>query len=121
MLQAEGRELGGRHGRRLRRGQRRYPRGREGTATRRGVVACSDSTGVVHDENGLDIQLLKQVKTHERGSLETYAARRGGAVRVVRKSSVWQIPRHGGTPCATQNELTGADAERLIANGVISG
>jgi glutamate dehydrogenase (NADP+) len=79
------------------------------------VVASSDSTGFVHDEAGVDVELLKQVKLLERGSLAAYAARRGGRVRFVRDTSVWEVPCSVALPCATQNELTGRDAERLIA------
>jgi len=84
------------------------------------VVACSDSTGVVHDPEGFDIALLKQVKTQERGSLAGYAERRRNGTRFDPDGNVWHIPCTVALPCATQNELTGADAERLIANGVIA-
>ena len=83
------------------------------------VVACSDSTGFVHDPAGLDIELLKQVKTRDRDSMAAYAARRDG-VRLVTDGSIWQLPCTVALPCATQNELTGLDAEQLIANGVIA-
>jgi glutamate dehydrogenase (NADP+) len=82
------------------------------------VVACSDSTGYVHDDAGIDVALLKQVKQIERDSLETYAQRCGGRVRFVSGASVWDVPCAVALPCATQNELTGRDAERLVANGV---
>ena len=45
------------------------------------VVACSDSRGYVVDDKGLDLPLLQQVKTVERGSLADYAERRGGSAR----------------------------------------
>jgi glutamate dehydrogenase (NADP+) len=84
------------------------------------VIACSDSTGVIHDPAGLDVELLKQVKTQERASLAVYAERRGNGVRFDPDGNVWSIPCTVALPCATHNELTGADAERLIANGVIA-
>jgi glutamate dehydrogenase (NADP+) len=82
------------------------------------VVACSDTTGFVYDDAGVDVALLKRVKLLERGSLAEYAARRGGRVRFVPDASVWEVPCSVALPCATQNELTGRDAERLISNGV---
>jgi glutamate dehydrogenase (NADP+) len=82
------------------------------------VIACSDTTGFIHDEAGVDVELLKQVKLNERGSLAAYADRRGGRVRFVIDRSIWDVPCSVALPCATQNELTARDAARLIANGV---
>lgn len=81
------------------------------------VVACSDSDGVVHDPDGLDIELLEQVKECERGRVSDYAERRGGRARHRAGNGIWAIPCEVALPCATQNELNGRDAERLIANG----
>jgi glutamate dehydrogenase (NADP+) len=84
------------------------------------VVACSDSTGFLHDVAGLEVELLKQVKLRERGSLAVYADLRGGRARHVTDANIWDIPCTIALPCATQNELTGRDAEQLIANGVVA-
>jgi glutamate dehydrogenase (NADP+) len=84
------------------------------------VVTCSDSSGFVHDENGIDVELLKEVKEVERERISEYARRRGDKVRFVPNQSVWSIPCHVALPCATQNELTGRDAAELIKNGVIA-
>ena len=80
------------------------------------VVACSDSGGVVHDEKGIDVALLKEIKEIERGRLSDYAERRGGAV-FVPGGNLWDTPCDVALPCATQNELTGRDAHTLIGNG----
>jgi glutamate dehydrogenase (NADP+) len=82
------------------------------------VIACSDSTGYVHDDAGIDVALLKQVKQRERDSVSAYAERRDSRVRYVPGGSVWDVPCAVALPCATQNELTGKNAERLIAHGV---
>ncbi len=82
------------------------------------VVACSDTTGYVHDPGGLDLPLLKQVKLIERRSLAEYARRRGRSVRFAPGAAVWEVPCRVALPCATQNELTGRDAQRLIEAGV---
>jgi glutamate dehydrogenase (NADP+) len=82
------------------------------------VIACSDTTGYVHDPGGIDVPLLKRVKLIERRSLGEYARRRGGRSRFVPDSSVWEVPCRVALPCATQNELTGRDAQRLINSGV---
>jgi glutamate dehydrogenase (NADP+) len=84
------------------------------------VVACSDSRGYVVDERGLDLELLQQVKTVERGSLETYAERRGGGARYVPGRRVWEVGAAVALPCATQNELDEADARALLASGLIA-
>ena len=84
------------------------------------VVACSDTTGYVHDETGIDVPLLREVKEVERASLEAYAARRDTSVAFVPEASVWGVPAAVALPCATQNELTAQDAQRLVANGVVA-
>jgi glutamate dehydrogenase (NADP+) len=80
------------------------------------VIACSDSDGVIHDPDGIDVELLKQVKEVERARISEYAQRRESA-RFLRGSTIWEIPCDVALPCATQNELTGADADKLIAGG----
>jgi glutamate dehydrogenase (NADP+) len=80
------------------------------------VVACSDSGGAVVDERGIDLELLEQVKEVERGRMSDYAERRRGA-RHEAGENVWGVPCDVALPCATQNELTAADARRLIENG----
>lgn len=82
------------------------------------VVACSDSGGYVVDERGIDLDLLKDVKVARRARLSAYADERGTAVRHITGGSVWDVPCDIALPCATQNELNGADAAQLIAHGV---
>ncbi|MDR1441968.1 MAG: NADP-specific glutamate dehydrogenase [Bifidobacteriaceae bacterium] len=81
------------------------------------VVACSDSNGYVLDEAGIDLDLLKEIKDQQRGRVSDYATRRGGPVRHIKDGSIWDVPCEIALPCATQNELNGNDARRLIANG----
>ncbi|QQC87477.1 NADP-specific glutamate dehydrogenase [Streptomyces alfalfae] len=82
------------------------------------AVTCSDSSGYVVDEKGIDLDLLKQVKEVERGRVDTYAERRGSSARFVPGGRVWDVPADIALPSATQNELDGADAATLIRNGV---
>nr|PZN45176.1 MAG: NADP-specific glutamate dehydrogenase [Actinomycetota bacterium] len=84
------------------------------------VVACSDSSGYVVDEKGIDLDLLKQVKEVERARIEVYAKRRGGDAVFIPGRSVWEVPCEVAMPSATQNEITGRDAERLVRNGCIA-
>jgi len=80
------------------------------------VVACSDSSGFVVDERGIDLELLKDVKNVRRGRIADYAERRAGA-RFVADGTIWSVPCDIALPCATQNELDVADARRLVEHG----
>lgn len=81
------------------------------------VVTFSDSSGFVHDPNGVDLELLKQIKEVERGRVADYVARRPEA-KLYTEGKVWQIPVDIALPCATQNELDANDAATLTRNGV---
>ncbi|WP_432863894.1 NADP-specific glutamate dehydrogenase [Microbispora rosea] len=84
------------------------------------VVACSDSSGYVVDEKGIDLDLLKQVKEVERRRLSAYAERRGAEATYVSGRSVWEVPCEVALPSATQNEVTGKDAEALVRGGCVA-
>jgi len=79
------------------------------------VVACSDSSGYVVDENGIDLDLLKEVKEVQRGRVADYAEQRDSAH--LGEGSIWSVPCDIALPCATQNELDGDDAATLARNG----
>ncbi|HMR48456.1 MAG TPA: NADP-specific glutamate dehydrogenase [Arachnia sp.] len=81
------------------------------------VIGFSDSTGYVVDEAGVDLDLLKQIKEVERGRVTDYVERRPSA-RLGEAGSIWDVPVDVALPCATQNELNGAQALTLIRNGV---
>ena len=83
------------------------------------VVAVSDSSGTIHDPNGIDLALLRQVKEVERARVSEYAERRPGST-FLRGARPWSIPCDVALPCATQNELDEQDAKSLIANGCIA-
>ncbi|GII81671.1 glutamate dehydrogenase [Sphaerisporangium rufum] len=84
------------------------------------VVACSDSSGYVVDEKGIDLDLLKEIKQVERARLDVYAARRGADAVHVPGGGVWSVPCEVAMPSATQNEITGADAEALVRSGCVA-
>ena len=83
------------------------------------VVACSDSAGFVVDEDGLDLELLQQVKEVERARISVYAERRRSA-RYVVGGRIWQVGADVALPCATQNELDSDDAGELIRSGLLA-
>lgn len=83
------------------------------------VVTLSDSDGFVHDPDGLDEEKLKFVltlKNVRRGRISEYAAQYPGA-KYFPGERPWGIPCDIALPCATQNEIEAADAERLLAGG----
>jgi glutamate dehydrogenase (NADP+) len=83
------------------------------------VVACSDSEGYVHDEKGIRVDLLRELKEVERRRIRDYAEVERNAT-FVPGGNIWQLPIDIALPCATQNELTGNDAAALVANGCIA-
>ncbi|GAA2514977.1 NADP-specific glutamate dehydrogenase [Rarobacter incanus] len=89
------------------------------------VVAVSDSSGYVYDPDGIDLDLLKQVKEVERGRISDYVSRRGGRAELRTNGRVWDVATEDGgiqvaLPCATQNELDENDAAALIAGGCLA-
>jgi len=80
------------------------------------VVTCSDSSGWIHDPEGIDIALLKDIKEVRRSRLTEYVKERPGA-EYHEGRGVWSIPCDVALPCATQNELLIDDAKALVENG----
>ncbi|BBZ02962.1 glutamate dehydrogenase [Mycolicibacterium chitae] len=81
------------------------------------VVACSDSSGYVVDEKGIDVGLLKEIKEVKRGRVADYVEARAGAAHFIEGRSVWEVPCDIAVPCATQNEVNGSESGFLIKNG----
>ena len=79
------------------------------------VVGCSDSSGYIVDEKGIDLELLKELKEVRRGRIAEYVEMRGGGAQFVEDSPIWQLPCDIALPCATQNELDGDDAFDEVA------
>ena len=82
-------------------------------------VTCSDSTGWIYDPEGIDVELLKEVKEVKRARLTEYAEARTSAEYHEGKG-VWSVKCDIALPCATQNELLLDDAKQLVANGVVA-
>lgn len=80
------------------------------------VVACSDSDGYVVDPDGIDLATLKDVKEVRRARISEYAEMRGGRSTFVH-GNVWDVECDIAVPCATQNEINGADAAKLVKGG----
>ena len=80
------------------------------------VITASDSSGYVYDSDGIDLDLLKQVKEVERGRIKDYADKRPNAT-FVSGGSISDVECDVALPCATQNELDGEAAAKLVKNG----
>ena len=81
------------------------------------VVACSDSSGIVYDEEGIDLNTLKRIKEVEGGRISEYADELKDRACFEEGGNIWETPCDVALPCATENELEKSDAEKLIENG----
>ena len=80
------------------------------------VISCSDSTGYIIDENGIDVEAVKQIKEVERKRIKTYLEKHPDAV--YGEGSVWDVVDcEVALPCATQNEINKERAQRLADTG----
>ena len=84
------------------------------------VVAMSDSNGYIYDPEGIQLDVVKQIKEVERGRIKEYADRVPGATYTEDCRGIWSIKCDIALPCATQNELDEDGAKALIANGVMA-
>jgi glutamate dehydrogenase (NADP+) len=83
------------------------------------IIACSDSNGVIVDHEGIDLDLLKQIKEVERRRISAYAQEKATAT-YLEDGCIWTVPCQVALPCATQNELTAKDAQTLVKQGCIA-
>ncbi|WP_182418682.1 NADP-specific glutamate dehydrogenase [Bartonella sp. HY038] len=84
------------------------------------VVACSDSNGYIYDEEGVDLDIIKEIKEKRRARISLYPELKGGNARYVEGGNIWDVPCEIAMPSATQNELNGESARTLVKNGVIA-
>ncbi len=86
-------------------------------------VTCSDSTGTIYDSHGVNLETLKRIKEQQRLSLSEYCKEFPKAVFTPLTEypqdghAVWRYTADAAFPCATQNELTLADAQSLLTSG----
>ena len=86
-------------------------------------VTCSDSNGMIYDEDGIDLELLKELKESSRQRLTEYAKRKPNAKYTPVEeypegcNGVYSVPCYAAFPSATQNELNVKDAQNLLDNG----
>ncbi|MDO5045220.1 NADP-specific glutamate dehydrogenase [Campylobacter sp.] len=86
-------------------------------------ITASDSSGFIYDSEGIDIEVLKELKEVKRARISEYIKFRPNAKFTPvseyeqGRNGVWNVPCDGAFPCATQNELRLADIKTLYANG----
>ncbi len=81
------------------------------------VVTMSDSNGYVYDADGIDLDLVKQIKLVDRARISEYVKTRTNAVYTEGCSGVWGVKCDIALPCATQNEIDDVSAQKLVDNG----
>lgn len=84
------------------------------------VVAMSDSNGYVVDENGMDMDIVREIKEVRRGSIKEYAALKEGATYAEGCKGIWTVKCDIALPCATQNEIDEEAALNLLKNGTFA-
>ena len=80
------------------------------------IVAMNDSNGYIYDPNGINLDVVKDIKEVKRGRIKEYADRVEGAT-YTEGLGIWNIKCDIYLPCATQNELGLDGAKTLVANG----
>lgn len=83
------------------------------------VITMSDSNGCIIDEEGIDLDLVKQIKEIERGRIKEYIETRYNAKYSTNRNDVWKVKCDVALPSATQNELDLDSAKALVSNGCL--
>lgn len=81
------------------------------------VIAMSDSNGYVVDKNGINLDIMKQIKEVKRKRIKEYATHVEGATYHEGCKGIWTVKCDIALPCATQNEIDLESAKALVANG----
>lgn len=84
------------------------------------VVALSDSSGYIYDENGIDLNAIKEIKEIKRGRIKDYLEYNPSAIYKEGCRGIWNIKCDIALPCATQGEIDIDSAKKLIKNGLIA-
>lgn len=84
------------------------------------VVAMSDSAGYIYDPNGINLDVVKDIKLNRRARISEYAKEVPGSTYTDGCLGIWSLKCDIAMPCATQNEIDIEAAKTLIANGVIA-
>ena len=83
------------------------------------VIAMSDSNGVVYDKKGINLETIKLLKEAQRRRIKDYLEYHKTA-QYTPNGNIWEIPCDVAFPSATENEINGKDARKLVKNGCIA-
>lgn len=84
------------------------------------VIACSDSSGYIYDENGIDVETVKQIKEVDGDRIKKYRKYHPTSKYVEGCENIWSLPCDIALPCATQNEVDEEAAKKMIENGLLA-
>ena len=84
------------------------------------VIAMSDSNGYIVDENGIDLDAIKEIKEVKRLRIKEYVLTHPDASYTEGCSGIWTVKCDVALPCATQNEINEESARALVAGGVMA-
>ena len=84
------------------------------------VVALSDSNGYIYDPNGINLDVVKEIKEVKRGRIKEYTDRVPGSTYTEGCRGIWTIKCDIALPCATQGEINAESAKILVDNGTIA-
>ena len=84
------------------------------------VIAMSDSSGYIVDKNGINLDTIKKLKEVERRRIKDYLEFHEGAEFHEGFQGIWDVKCNIALPCATQNEISLEQAEKMVKNGVIA-
>ncbi len=84
------------------------------------VVTMSDSNGYIYDPNGIQLDVVKDIKLGHRGRIKEYAERVPGSTYTEGCSGVWTVKCDIALPCATQNEINEESAKAIVAGGAMA-
>lgn len=82
------------------------------------IIACSDSSGYIYNEKGLDVSVIKQLKLVEEKRIKAYLDYDPETIYCDQCTDIWSIPCDIALPCATQYEIDEQAAKQLVKNGV---
>ena len=84
------------------------------------VVALSDSNGYIHDPNGINLDVVKDIKLNRRGRIKEYVSEVPGSTYTEGFRGIWSISCDVALPCATQNEIDEEIAKMIVKNGAMA-
>ena len=84
------------------------------------VVAMSDSKGYIYDPNGINLDVLFDIKQKRRARISVYADEVPGSQYVEGCKNIWNVKCDIAMPCASQNEMDLEGAKAVIANGAFA-